>query len=78
MHPFMLSELACGNLHQRSEILALLKDLPQATVAQDKEVLFFIEEHKLMGKGIGYVDAHLLAARLIPFIQQRKENATCP
>jgi len=56
----------------------LLKDLPQATVAQDKEVLFFIEEHKLMGKGIGYVDAHLLAARLIPFIQQRKENATCP
>jgi len=78
MHPFMLSELACGNLHQRSEILALLKDLPQATVAQDKEVLFFIEEHKLMGKGIGYVDAHLLAACLIPFIQQRKENATCP
>jgi len=65
MHPFVLGELACGNLRQRKEILALLKDLPQATVAQDKEVLFFIEQHKLMGKGIGYVDAHLLAAGLL-------------
>ena len=65
MHPFALGELACGNLRQRTEILALLKDLPQATVAQDEEVLFFIEQHKLMGKGIGYVDVHLLAASLL-------------
>ena len=62
MHPFVLGELACGNLHQRTEILSLLKDLPQTTVAQDEEVLFFIEHHALVGKGIGYVDAHLLAA----------------
>lgn len=62
MHPFVLGELACGNLRQRSEVLSLLKDLPQAAVARDEEVLFFIERHELMGRGIGYVDAHLMAA----------------
>ncbi len=62
MHPFVLGELACGNLHQRAEVLTLLRDLPQASVAHHDEVLFFIERHELMGRGIGYVDAHLLAA----------------
>lgn len=62
MHPFVLGELACGNLRNRNEVLALLKDLPRAAVATDDEVLFFIERHTLMGRGIGYVDAHLLAA----------------
>lgn len=62
MHPFVLGELACGNLHRRAELLSLLKDLPQAVLASDEEVLFFIEHHALMGRGIGYVDAHLLAA----------------
>ena len=61
MHPFVLGELACGNLRNRSEVLRLLKDLPQAPVASDEEVLFFIERNALMGRGIGYVDAHLLA-----------------
>jgi hypothetical protein len=62
MHPFVLGELACGNLHQRTEILSLLKDLPGISVARDEEVLFYIERHELMGRGIGYIDAHLLAA----------------
>jgi hypothetical protein len=62
MHPFVIGELACGNLRNRNEVLALLKDLPRATTATDEEVLFFIERHALMGRGIGYVDAHLLAA----------------
>ncbi len=62
MHPFVLGELACGNLCNREEVLRLLKDLPCAAVATDAEVLFFIERHALMGRGIGYVDAHLLAA----------------
>ena len=62
MHPFVLGELACGNLRNRKEVLGLLKDLPQATAARDDEVLFFIERQALMGRGIGYVDAHLLAA----------------
>ena len=62
MHPFVLGELACGNLGNRDEVLSLLKDLPRAAVATDDEVLFFIEQYALMGRGIGYVDAHLLAA----------------
>lgn len=62
MHPCVLGELACGNLRNRTEVLALLKDLPRAAVATDEEALFFIERHALMGRGIGYVDAHLLAA----------------
>lgn len=62
MHPFVLGELACGNLRNRAEVLALLQDLPCAPVSDDDEVLFFIDRHALMGRGIGYVDAHLLAA----------------
>ena len=61
-HPFVIGELACGNLHNRAKVLTLLKDLPQAPVAANDEVLFFIERHELMGNGIGYIDAHLLAA----------------
>jgi len=62
MHPFVVGELACGNLHNRTEIIQLMRDLPQATVASNEEVLFFIEKHALMGCGLGYVDMHLLAA----------------
>ena len=62
MHPFVLGELACGNLRQRAEVLSLLKELPPAIVARDEEVLFYIGRHELMGRGIGYVDAHLMAA----------------
>lgn len=62
MHPFVLGELACGNLGNRTEVLALFKNLPQATRVTDDEALFFIEQHALTGRGIGYVDVHLLAA----------------
>jgi hypothetical protein len=61
-HPFVIGELACGNLKSRTKILGLLDTLPKARVAQEQEALFFIERHKLMGRGIGYIDAHLLAA----------------
>jgi predicted nucleic acid-binding protein len=61
-HPFVIGELACGQLKSRAEILSLLAALPQAQVAQEQEVLFFIERHSLMGRGIGHIDAHLLAA----------------
>jgi predicted nucleic acid-binding protein len=61
-HPFVVGELACGNLKRRNEVLSLLQDLPAAPAATDEEVLFFIEKRGLMGKGIGYIDAHLLAA----------------
>ena len=62
IHPFVIGELACGNLQNRSRILNLLADLPAGKVADDQEVLFFIEHNDLMGRGIGYVDAHLLAS----------------
>lgn len=63
MHPFVMGELACGNLgDQREEIRHLLADLPRAIVATDEEVLGFIDRRTLMGCGIGYVDAHLLAS----------------
>ena len=62
MHPMVIGELACGNLRDRERVLDLLKELPQIPVSDDVEVLFLIERHRLMGRGIGYIDAHLLAA----------------
>lgn len=61
-HPFVIGELACGNLHNRDVVLELLSELPHVSVATDREVLFYIEQHRLMGRGMGYLDAHLLAA----------------
>jgi len=61
-HPFILGELACGNLKNRHEFLSLLQSLPMAPTVTLNEVLFFIERNKLMGPGIGFVDAHLLAS----------------
>lgn len=65
MHPMVIGELACGNLRDRERVLDLLRQLPQVPVADDDEVLFLIERHRLMGRGIGYIDAHLLAAALL-------------
>ncbi len=62
IHPMVVGELACGNLRNRKEVLSLLGGLPRVVVADHDEVLFFIERHQLMGSGIGYVDAHLLAS----------------
>lgn len=61
-HPFVIGELACGNLKNRHDILGLLSELPSAPLATDREVLTFIERHHLMGRGIGYTDVHLLAS----------------
>jgi hypothetical protein len=61
-HPFVIGELALGNLRRRDPFLSDLWDLPQAIVAEDEEVLQFIEREALFGHGMGYVDAHLLAA----------------
>ena len=61
-HPFVVGEIACGSLRDRGAILALLQHLPMATVAEPDEVLAYISRHRLHGKGIGYVDAHLLAS----------------
>jgi predicted nucleic acid-binding protein len=61
-HPFVLGELACGNLKNRREILELLQTLCTCPVASHQEVLSFIEANHLMGQGLGYIDVHLLAS----------------
>ena len=61
-HPFVAGELACGNLRARADVLRLLQALPPIPVATDKEVLVLMDAENLMGRGIGYLDAHLLAS----------------
>ena len=61
-HPFVTGEVALGNLPRRDVVLSELRDLPQAAMAMDEEVLDLIERQALFGHGIGYVDAHLVAA----------------
>ena len=62
VHPFVVGELACGNLRQRLKVLSLLESLPTAAVATHEEALAFLEAYRLYGKGLGYVDIHLLAS----------------
>jgi len=64
-HPFIVGELACGNLKNRTEIISHLQALPMAIKVDDEEVMKLIENHHLMGKGLGYVDVHLLASALL-------------
>ena len=61
-HPFIVGELACGNIKNRVEFLSLLQSLPMAPTVSLDELLYFIDRHTLMGMGIGFVDAHLLAS----------------
>lgn len=64
-HPFILGELACGNLAQRGKILGLFAALPVVPVAGHGEVLAFIEHRRLMGRGLGWIDVHLLASAVL-------------
>ncbi|SRR5258708_7194635 len=67
MHPFVLGELVLGHVPKIAEMINDLRALPKAVVANPEEVLKFIADRKLPGSGIGYVDAHLLAAAaLVP------------
>lgn len=61
-HPFVIGEIAAGNLRNRRQILDTLRNLPAAVVASDEEALEFIDRYLLAGRGLGYVDVHLLAA----------------
>ena len=61
-HPFVIGELACGNLKNRNEIISLLQSLPMAPMIEFDEFLFFIDRNHLMGRGVGFVDVHLLAS----------------
>ena len=64
-HPFVVGELACGNPRNRQEVLSLLAALPEATIAEHREVLHLVDAARLFGRGLGWVDAHLLASALL-------------
>jgi len=61
-HAFVVGELACGNLRNRRTILSWLNALPQACMAEHEEVMYLIEHEQLQGRGLGWVDVHLLAS----------------
>jgi predicted nucleic acid-binding protein len=79
-HPFVIGELACGNINNRRNILALLQALPVTPVITQDEFLHFVQAHKLSGKGLGFVDVHLLAsarlARMPVWTEDGKLNAS--
>src|SRR4030066_1098762 len=64
-HPWIVGELACGNLKDRAVILSFLQSLPMSTEAEHDEVLSFIENNRLMGEGMGYVDVHLITSAVL-------------
>jgi hypothetical protein len=64
-HPFVIGELACGNLKNRAEILPLLNALPRVQSVTHDEAMYFIEANKLIGRGLGYIDIHVLASAVL-------------
>jgi predicted nucleic acid-binding protein len=70
-HPLIIGELACGNLKDRKVILSALQLLPMSIEAEHDEVLAFIENHRLMGKGLGYVDVHLITSAVLTGVHLR-------
>jgi predicted nucleic acid-binding protein len=69
MHPFVIGELACGTMRRRVDVLADLGRLPRIAVAEHDEVMALVEGRRLAGTGIGWTDAHLMAAALIARVE---------
>ncbi len=65
IHPFIIGELASGNIRNRKEILEHLQTLQNISMVDFEEILFFIDKNGLAGKGLGYIDIHLIASCLI-------------
>src|SRR4029079_17002136 len=61
-HAFVMGELACGNHRLRAQVLSLLAELPQLPTLATADAMQFVDAHRLMGKGLGWVDVHLLAS----------------
>jgi predicted nucleic acid-binding protein len=80
-HSFVVGELACGNISNRAEIISLMQSLPMLDAVEHEELLIFIEHNKMMGKGLGFVDVHLLAAATLAGVplwtQDRKLKQAC-
>ncbi|MFC1884285.1 type II toxin-antitoxin system VapC family toxin [Thermodesulfobacteriota bacterium] len=64
-HPFIVGEIACGGIKNRKEIIDLLNDLPSTDILDHQDIMEFIEYRKIMNKGLGYVDVHLLGSALV-------------
>ncbi|MBN2102870.1 type II toxin-antitoxin system VapC family toxin [bacterium] len=64
-HPFIIGELACGNLKNRKEILTALQALPQSSIIEHNEIMIFIEKNNIISKGLGYIDVAILASSLV-------------
>ncbi len=64
-HPFIVGELACGSLRRRDEILSLLGSLPRVVEADHGEVLSLVDSERLSGRGLGWIDVHLLASAML-------------
>jgi predicted nucleic acid-binding protein len=64
-HPFVLGELACGSLQNREKILQLIESLPQAHIVEHEDVMRFLDAEELYGRGLGWIDVHLLASTLL-------------
>ena len=61
-HSFIIGELACANIKNRKEFLSLIQTLPMAPIIDLDEFIYFVDQNKLMGRGIGFIDIHLLAS----------------
>lgn len=68
-HPFVIGELACGTIRRRAEVLSLLAKLDSMPVVANREALRLVEGRRLMGRGLGWVDVHLLASAMIARVQ---------
>ncbi|OHB77508.1 MAG: ribonuclease [Planctomycetes bacterium RBG_16_55_9] len=64
-HPFIVGELACGTISNRTEIISSIQSLPMLDVVEQEELLLFIEQNHLMGIGLGFVDVHLMASAML-------------
>lgn len=64
-HPFIIGELACGTIKRRDTVLALLAQLPMLPVTTHAEALGFLNAHRLWGRGLGWIDIHLLASTVV-------------
>ena len=80
-HPFIIGELACGNISNRTEIISLMQSLPMLDAVEHEELLLFIEHNQIMGTGLGFVDVHLIAAAILAGVplwtQDKKLRQAC-
>lgn len=73
-HPFVIGELACGNLKHRAATLANFQKLPQSLIATPTEVMHLLESRRLYGRGLGWVDLNLLASALLSGVRLRTHD----